>query len=323
MGTRVLGATLRVPGTAWSGRKSSLRRGSPGGRPRPIPGRDSVARRGGCHRPAKGRPVPSAAMFERTALPAGPRVISARLPGARSVSIAAYVLAGSRLETPEEAGVAHFMEHITFKGTSRFPSTRAISRGDRGRRRVVQRRDRPRVDRLLGPRPAPRGDPGDGRPRRADRPAEPRRGGDRRRAGRDRRGDPLVPRRSRRARPDPLPAGDVRRRRARARDLRRRGRDPGAARRDDPRRSGGRPTGRRTRSSRSPATSTTTQAVELAARGVRQRQRGRARVRPGARAAGRRAVDPPRPPRREPGPADPRRARRSAATTPTPGSSRS
>jgi predicted Zn-dependent peptidase len=71
-------------------------------------------------------------MFERTALPAGPRVISATLPGARSVSVAAYVLAGSRLETPEEAGVAHFMEHITFKGTKRFPSTRAISEAIEG-----------------------------------------------------------------------------------------------------------------------------------------------------------------------------------------------
>src|SRR5262245_56444082 len=83
-------------------------------------------------REARGRPVPSRAMFERTALPAGPRVISARLPGARSVSIAAYVLAGSRLETPEQAGVAHFMEHITFKGTQRFPSTRAISEAIEG-----------------------------------------------------------------------------------------------------------------------------------------------------------------------------------------------
>ena len=71
-------------------------------------------------------------MFERTALPAGPRVISARLPGARSVSIAAYVLAGSRLETPAETGVAHFMEHITFKGTRGFPSSRAISEAIEG-----------------------------------------------------------------------------------------------------------------------------------------------------------------------------------------------
>ncbi len=71
-------------------------------------------------------------MFERTALPDGPRVISARLPGARSVSVAAYVLAGSRLETPEQAGVAHFMEHITFKGTARYPSARAIAEAVEG-----------------------------------------------------------------------------------------------------------------------------------------------------------------------------------------------
>jgi predicted Zn-dependent peptidase len=71
-------------------------------------------------------------MFERTALPAGPRVISARLPGSRSVSVAAYVLAGSRLETAGEAGAAHFMEHLTFKGTARYPSTRALSEAIEG-----------------------------------------------------------------------------------------------------------------------------------------------------------------------------------------------
>ena len=71
-------------------------------------------------------------MFERTVLPSGPRVISSRLPGARSVSIAAYVLAGSRLESAGEAGVAHFMEHITFKGTQAYPSTRAISEAIEG-----------------------------------------------------------------------------------------------------------------------------------------------------------------------------------------------
>ncbi len=71
-------------------------------------------------------------MFERTAVPEGPRVISSRLPGARSVSIAAYVLAGSRLETAAEAGVAHFMEHITFKGTAAYPTTRAISEAIEG-----------------------------------------------------------------------------------------------------------------------------------------------------------------------------------------------
>jgi predicted Zn-dependent peptidase len=71
-------------------------------------------------------------MFERTALPDGPRVISARLPGARSVSVAAYVLAGSRLERPGEEGAAHFMEHITFKGTRRYPTARSISEAIEG-----------------------------------------------------------------------------------------------------------------------------------------------------------------------------------------------
>ena len=71
-------------------------------------------------------------MYERTALPAGPRVISARIPGARSVSIAAYVLAGSRLESEDEAGAAHFMEHITFKGTAAYPTTRAVSEAIEG-----------------------------------------------------------------------------------------------------------------------------------------------------------------------------------------------
>ena len=71
-------------------------------------------------------------MFERTALASGPRVISARIEGARSVSIAAYVLAGSRLESADQTGVAHFMEHLTFKGTAAYPTTRSISEAIEG-----------------------------------------------------------------------------------------------------------------------------------------------------------------------------------------------
>jgi predicted Zn-dependent peptidase len=71
-------------------------------------------------------------MYERTALPDGPRVITSRLAGARSVSMAAYVLAGSRLESAEESGAAHFMEHITFKGTERYRTTRAVSQSVEG-----------------------------------------------------------------------------------------------------------------------------------------------------------------------------------------------
>ena len=71
-------------------------------------------------------------MFERTALPDGPRVISARLPGSRSVTIEAHVLAGSRHEGADQAGCAHFMEHLTFKGTRALPSTRALSEAVEG-----------------------------------------------------------------------------------------------------------------------------------------------------------------------------------------------
>ncbi len=71
-------------------------------------------------------------MFERTALPAGPRVISARLPGARSFTVEAHVLAGSRHEAPGQAGCAHFMEHLTFKGTRAYPTTRALSEAVEG-----------------------------------------------------------------------------------------------------------------------------------------------------------------------------------------------
>ena len=46
--------------------------------------------------------------------------------------MAAYVLAGSRLESAEEAGAAHFMEHITFKGTAAYPTTRAVSEAIEG-----------------------------------------------------------------------------------------------------------------------------------------------------------------------------------------------
>jgi predicted Zn-dependent peptidase len=71
-------------------------------------------------------------MFERTSLPDGPRVISARLPGTRSLAVAVYVLVGSRMESRERSGLAHFMEHITFKGTSSLPGTREVSEAIEG-----------------------------------------------------------------------------------------------------------------------------------------------------------------------------------------------
>ena len=66
-------------------------------------------------------------MFERTAMPDGPRVNSARLPGMRSLSADDYVMVGSRGEKRAKSGLAHFMKHITFKGTRTMPTTRDVS----------------------------------------------------------------------------------------------------------------------------------------------------------------------------------------------------
>ncbi len=92
-------------------------------------GQDALGR---ARRAAPGRPCSIPAMFERTQLPGGPRVISARMPGTRSLSVAVTVLVGSRHERRRDSGLAHFMEHITFRGTQALPTSRAVSEAVEG-----------------------------------------------------------------------------------------------------------------------------------------------------------------------------------------------
>ena len=65
--------------------------------------------------------------FERHVLDNGLRVLTANQPHAQSVSCMLMLAAGSRYETPETNGVAHFCEHMFFKGTERRPSARRIA----------------------------------------------------------------------------------------------------------------------------------------------------------------------------------------------------
>jgi predicted Zn-dependent peptidase len=60
-------------------------------------------------------------------LPNGLVVITETMPHVRSVSIGLWVRNGSRREVPEENGLAHFIEHMVFKGTERR-SAEAIAR---------------------------------------------------------------------------------------------------------------------------------------------------------------------------------------------------
>jgi predicted Zn-dependent peptidase len=57
---------------------------------------------------------------ELSELATGERVISERVPGVRSIALGFWIGAGSRDEADERAGVSHFIEHLLFKGTSRY-----------------------------------------------------------------------------------------------------------------------------------------------------------------------------------------------------------
>jgi predicted Zn-dependent peptidase len=65
--------------------------------------------------------------FERQTLSNGVRVLTAPMPQAQSVTCALMFAAGSRYETRETNGIAHFSEHMFFKGTERRPSARQIA----------------------------------------------------------------------------------------------------------------------------------------------------------------------------------------------------
>jgi predicted Zn-dependent peptidase len=63
----------------------------------------------------------------RTVLRGGLRVVSQRVPGARSVAVALFVGVGSRHEDERHAGLSHLLEHLVFKGTASYPDPGTIS----------------------------------------------------------------------------------------------------------------------------------------------------------------------------------------------------
>jgi predicted Zn-dependent peptidase len=66
-------------------------------------------------------------VFERQTLSNGLRVLTAPLPHAQSVSCFVMLAAGSRYERADNRGIAHFAEHMFFKGTERRPSSRDLT----------------------------------------------------------------------------------------------------------------------------------------------------------------------------------------------------
>jgi len=66
-------------------------------------------------------------VFERHTLSNGLRVLTAPLDHAQSVACYVMLAAGSRYEHAENRGIAHFSEHMFFKGTERRPTARDIA----------------------------------------------------------------------------------------------------------------------------------------------------------------------------------------------------
>ena len=67
------------------------------------------------------------ATFERHVLPNGLRVLTAPIPTAQSVTCVIMLAAGARYENADNNGIAHFAEHMFFKGTERRPTARNIA----------------------------------------------------------------------------------------------------------------------------------------------------------------------------------------------------
>ena len=99
------------------GRRSGSRPWRP--RPRPL-GRE------GPERGRRGRPRslsnydPPMQKYVLSGLDSGQRVVTERLTHVRSVALGLWIGAGSRDERDERAGVSHFIEHLLFKGTTRY-----------------------------------------------------------------------------------------------------------------------------------------------------------------------------------------------------------
>lgn len=62
-----------------------------------------------------------------TTLPSGLPVITIPMPSVKSVTVLVLANTGSRYEKPKEEGIAHFFEHMVFKGTNKYPTPQSLA----------------------------------------------------------------------------------------------------------------------------------------------------------------------------------------------------
>lgn len=63
----------------------------------------------------------------RDVLPNGLRVVTLEVPHLHTALLAVYVRCGSRHETARSNGVSHFLEHMFFRGSERYPDTTVMN----------------------------------------------------------------------------------------------------------------------------------------------------------------------------------------------------
>lgn len=59
-------------------------------------------------------------MYEKTLLNNGLKIISCHLPQRQSIGIGVWIGVGGRHENAQNKGIAHFLEHMTFKGSQKY-----------------------------------------------------------------------------------------------------------------------------------------------------------------------------------------------------------
>jgi len=72
-------------------------------------------------------------MHELTTLDNGLRVLTVTMPHIQSVSLGFFMGVGSRYESEQLSGASHFIEHMLFKGTRRWPTARDVAEAIEGR----------------------------------------------------------------------------------------------------------------------------------------------------------------------------------------------
>lgn len=65
--------------------------------------------------------------IQHSSLKNGLKIVKINLPNFHTVTNFLVVRSGSRYETPEVNGIAHFLEHMVFKGTKSFANTKVIA----------------------------------------------------------------------------------------------------------------------------------------------------------------------------------------------------